>query len=62
MLARPGVPAVIVGARNAAHVDDHRRLFEFDLVADDLAEIEEALEGAARPTGDTYAWERGGAW
>lgn len=62
MLSRPGVPAVIVGARNAAHVDDHRRLFEFDLVADDLAQIEEALEGAARPTGDTYAWERGGAW
>ncbi|KAF8072566.1 UKL1 [Scenedesmus sp. PABB004] len=62
VLQRPGVPAVIVGARNASHVGDHRRLFTFELDADDLAAIDAARAAGRRPRGDCYDWERGGAW
>lgn len=59
VLQQPLVPAVILGARNASHVPDHRRLFQFELDSDDLAAIAGALEGAKQPSGDCYEWERG---
>lgn len=64
VLDRPCVAAAIVGARNANHVDDHRRLFEpnFKLDADDLGAIEEVLAKGKASEGDFYAWERGGKW
>jgi aryl-alcohol dehydrogenase-like predicted oxidoreductase len=60
VLQQPLVPAVIVGARNAEHVADHRALFTFALDGDDLDAIGALLERAKRPKGDCYTWERGG--
>jgi aryl-alcohol dehydrogenase-like predicted oxidoreductase len=37
VLEKDTVPAVIIGARNANHVDDHRRLGTFQLDAADNA-------------------------
>lgn len=62
VLGRPAVAAVIVGARNASHVDDHRRLFAFELDGEDLRRIGDVVAAAPRPTGDIYTWERGGAF
>ena len=53
-------PAIILGARNAAHVDDHRRMFTFELDAEDKAKIEAVLARGKAPSADCYAWERGG--
>jgi aryl-alcohol dehydrogenase-like predicted oxidoreductase len=62
VLQRPAVAAVIVGARNATHVEQHRRTFGFELSAGDLAAIEAALAEGKRPASDVYTWERGGKW
>eukprot|EP00898_Chlorokybus_atmophyticus_P004752 jgi/Chlat1/5278/Chrsp35S05238 len=64
VLQRPSgvVAAAIVGARNAAHVDDHRRAFAFELSKEDLARIDEVLEKGKRSRGDCYTWERGGVF
>ncbi|KAG2435732.1 hypothetical protein HXX76_006929 [Chlamydomonas incerta] len=62
VLDRPGVAAVILGARNADHVADNQRLFSFRLDAADLAAIDEVLARGRRPRGDCYSWERGGEW
>jgi aryl-alcohol dehydrogenase-like predicted oxidoreductase len=56
------VAAIIVGARNASHVDDHRRLFTFALSGDDRREIDAVLAEGNRGSSDCYSWERGGAW
>ncbi len=62
VLQRPAVAAVILGARNASHVDQHRKIFSFDLDTDDLAKIEGVLSTGIKPTSDVYSWERGGRW
>ena len=62
VLQQPAVGSVILGARNAAHVDDHRRLFSFELTAEELGRIEEVLAAGGQSKGDTYAWERGGTF
>ncbi|KAG2501704.1 hypothetical protein HYH03_000205 [Edaphochlamys debaryana] len=62
VLERPSVAAVILGARNASHVQDHQRLFSFALDSEDRAAIEEVLAKGKRPIGDCYDWERGGVW
>lgn len=62
VLQRPAVAAVILGARNASHVDQHRKIFTFELDNDDLAKIEVALDTGIKPTSDVYSWERGGRW
>lgn len=62
VLQQPAVPAVILGARNARHVPDHQRLFEFELDAADLSAVEALLAAGKAPAGDCYAWERGGAF
>ncbi|GIL79723.1 hypothetical protein Vretimale_12369 [Volvox reticuliferus] len=62
VLDRPGVAGVILGARNADHVQDHVRLFSFRLDEQDLAVIQEVLDRGRRPTSDCYTWERGGEW
>lgn len=56
------VPSVILGARNANHVDDHRTLFTFNLDEDDLKSIRAVLDQGKQPTADSYQWERGGRW
>ncbi|GLC40730.1 hypothetical protein PLESTM_001106100 [Pleodorina starrii] len=62
VMDRPGVAAVILGARNADHVQDHVRLFSFRLDEQDLGAIEEVLARGRRPQSDCYSWERGGEW
>ena len=61
-LRSPVVPAVILGARNATHVDDHRALFSFQLDDSDLAAIRDVLDRGKKPKEDCYQWERGGGW
>jgi len=55
-------PAVILGARNAAHVDDHRKMFTFELDTDDKAAIDAVLAKGKKPSADCYTFERGGPW
>ena len=62
VLQQPGVAALVVGARNAQHLADYRRLFSFSLDDVDMLDLEAAYEGAQQPVGDVYAWERGGDW
>lgn len=59
VLQQPAVPAIILGARNASHVADHRRLFGFELDGADLAAVDGLLAEGRAPRGDCYAWERG---
>jgi len=59
VLQQPCVPAIIIGARNASHVDDHRRLFGFQLDAEDLGAVEGLLGEGKLPKSDCYSWERG---
>lgn len=62
VLQQPGVAALVVGARNAQHLPDYRRLFGFSLDDVDMLDLQAAYEGGAQPAGDVYAWERGGEW
>ncbi|GAQ82385.1 oxidoreductase [Klebsormidium nitens] len=52
VLQRPTVAAIIIGARNANHVEDHRRLFTFELDGEDLATIDVVLAKGRKPQGD----------
>ena len=58
VLDRPGVAAVIVGARNASHVAANRAALELELEAEDVAAIETVASRGRGPRGDTYALER----
>lgn len=58
MLDRPGVAAVIVGARNRAHLADNVRLASFDLTPADTAALSGILAERRGPEGDTYTLER----
>ena len=58
MLSRPGVAAVIVGARNRAHLASNVAISELALTAADLAEIEAVLAEARPLDGDVYGLER----
>ena len=58
VLDRPSVAAVIVGARNAAHVARHRAVLDLRLEAEDYAVIEAVADRRQGPRGDTYALER----
>jgi len=62
VLEKESVLAVILGARNDFHVEDHQKLFQFTLDADDKSKIDEALSSTTKATGDCYDWERGGKW
>lgn len=57
-LSRPGVGAVIVGARNRAHVAANAAILTVELDADDLAAIRTVTDRATGPLGDTYTLER----
>jgi aryl-alcohol dehydrogenase-like predicted oxidoreductase len=58
MLARPGVGAVIVGARNRAHLPSNLRIAEIALTDADLAAIAAVLSAAQPIAGDVYEVER----
>jgi aryl-alcohol dehydrogenase-like predicted oxidoreductase len=55
-LQRDGVGAAIVGAFDAAHLDDNLRVFDFELDGEDLRVLEPFDD--AGPDGDVYAAER----
>lgn len=59
VLQKDTVGAIIVGARNPRHIDDHQKVFNFELQEDDLKYIQEILNKGKLPKGDCYAWERG---
>lgn len=62
VLQREGVGAIIVGARNANHVKEHGRLFQFTLDSQDLSQIQDVVESGNKPSSDVYTFERGGRW
>lgn len=57
-LDRPQVAAVIVGARDRAHLARHRAMFDLSLDADDHAAIGAVLAQRRPLDGDVYALER----
>lgn len=58
MLGRPGVAAVIVGARNRDHLAANLAISGLALTEDDHALIAEALAGAREIEGDVFTLER----
>lgn len=58
MLRRPGVTAVIVGARNRDHLASNLAISNVVLSDADLSEIEAAMAGARELEGDVYTLER----
>jgi aryl-alcohol dehydrogenase-like predicted oxidoreductase len=58
MLRRPGVAAVIVGARNRDHLASNLAISDVRLSAGDLSEIEVVMSEASELEGDVYALER----
>jgi len=58
MLARPGVAAVIVGARNRTHLASNLRIASLTLTAEDHAAIDAVLIRSRPLDGDVYALER----
>ena len=58
MLKRPGVAAVIVGARNRSHLAANLKIAEVKLTADDHQQIENILAKSTPLPGDIYALER----
>jgi aryl-alcohol dehydrogenase-like predicted oxidoreductase len=58
MLARPGIAAVIVGARNRDHLAANLAIADLALGADDLAAIEAVLAEARPLDSDVYTLER----
>ncbi|MFN3548256.1 MAG: aldo/keto reductase [Mesorhizobium sp.] len=58
MLTRPGVAAVIVGARNRSHLAANLAISDMVLTTRDLAEIHAAQASALPLEGDVYTLER----
>jgi diketogulonate reductase-like aldo/keto reductase len=58
MLTRPGVAAVIVGARNRDHLPSNLAIANIKLTDGDHAEIEAVLSQANPLDGDVYTLER----
>ncbi|WP_374375939.1 aldo/keto reductase [Tabrizicola sp.] len=58
MLRKPGVAAVIVGARNRSHLARNVAISELALTAQDLAEIATIQAQGRVPEGDVYTLER----
>ena len=58
VLARPGVSAVIVGARNRAHLASNLKVGSIALSAEDISAIEAVLRQSRELAGDVYALER----
>ncbi len=59
VLARPGVAAVIVGARTRAHLADNLAISCLEVTAADQAEIDAVLAELRPLEGDVYSIERG---
>ena len=59
VLGRPQVVGILIGARNASHLDDHRAVSQLTLDKSDLDKINGVLEKSVKAKGDVYDWERG---
>lgn len=59
VLARPQVVGILIGARNADHVQDHQAISRVSLETGDLDKIAAVLDKGVKPQGDCYDWERG---
>jgi aryl-alcohol dehydrogenase-like predicted oxidoreductase len=58
VLDRPGVAAVIVGARNRSHISANAGICDISLTDADRAEIEAVTARSTGPLGDVYTLER----
>lgn len=58
MLGRPGVAAVIVGARNRSHLASNMAISDIMLDEADMAAIDAVLAEAGQINGDVYTLER----
>lgn len=58
VLDQPGVGGVIVGARNASHLEENIRTFHFQLTNTDRRAIKEILNQRMGPPGDVFDIER----
>ena len=58
MLRKPGVAAIIVGARNRDHLPSNLAISDITLSQQDLAEIDGVLAQARALDGDVYTLER----
>lgn len=58
VLEKPMVAAAIVGARSAQHLDENRKVFAFQLDAQDQHAIAQVLNQRTGPAGDVFDLER----
>jgi aryl-alcohol dehydrogenase-like predicted oxidoreductase len=58
VLARPGVAAVIVGARNRAHLEANLAISRIALTPDEQGRIDAVLAAAKELPGEVYGLER----
>jgi aryl-alcohol dehydrogenase-like predicted oxidoreductase len=58
VLDRPGVAAVIVGARHARHLESTLQATSLTLDAEDVARIAAVQASAIGPSGEVYGLER----
>ena len=58
VLERPQVAAVLLGTRNATHLEQNLQVCEFRLTDADQKALREILSKAAGPTGEPFALER----
>ena len=58
VLDRPGVAAIIVGARDRSHASANAGVCDVALTSQDRAQIASVVDRAAGPAGDVYALER----
>ncbi len=58
ILDKPQIAGVIIGARNASHIQDNLKTFGFEFDKEDRALLANILSKAKKLTGDTYTLER----
>ncbi|MEK7530665.1 MAG: aldo/keto reductase [Patescibacteria group bacterium] len=58
VLDKPTVAGIIVGARNSSHLADIVKVFDFELDADDMKQIQLMIESAHKIPGEVYELER----
>ena len=58
VLERPQVAAVLLGTRNAAHLEQNLEVFRLRLDEEDRARLEEVQAGAQGPSGEPFSLER----
>lgn len=57
-MQRPQVGAAIIGARNAAHLNENLGVFDFSLSDEDIDSIRSVIARRRGPYGDVFELER----